>query len=315
MKATYRNTSISSLCGLFGKTRQSYYKYLGNKQETQVRSDLILSRVREIRQDSHRMGALKLRSILSREMGSSMKGLGRDSFFRLLRENDLLVRCKRRYAVTTQSNHRFKKWPDLVKRSHPSRAEQLWVSDITYVRIKGKWIYLCLITDAFSRKIVGYRLSHRPTSQACIAALRMAISGRMYPERELTHHSDRGIQYCSSSYVKVLQDNGIAISMTESGSPYDNAVAERLNGILKHEYRMAETFPDYGRALAQLVRAVDIYNNFRPHMSCDMLSPQEAHQGWKEETPSKVFRRTSMDEPDRLTTSIRTEIVDDNHIK
>lgn len=187
MKSCYQNVAVSKLCGLFGRTRQSYYKYSSRKQEYEVRGDLVLERVREIRRDSHRMGALKLRSILTREMGSGMVGLGRDAFFRLLRENDLLVKRKRRYAITTQSDHRFKKWPDLVCRKRAERPEQIWVSDITYIRIRQRWIYLCLVTDAYSRKIVGYRLSHKPTALACISALRMAISNRMYPESELMH--------------------------------------------------------------------------------------------------------------------------------
>lgn len=305
MKVCYRNISLSKLCELFGKKRQSYYKYSGRKQEQEVRSKLVLNRVSEIRKDSHRMGTLKLRSILMKEMGSAMTGLGRDAFFKLLRDNDLLVKCKRRFAITTQSNHRFKKWPDLVDRRHPKEPEQIWVSDITYIRIKNRWLYLCLITDAFSRKIMGYKLTHRPTAQACIAALNMAIASRMYPQSKLIHHSDRGIQYCSTSYVKVLQDNQIAISMTQSGSPYDNAVAERLNGILKSEYRMAETFPDYSMALKQLVKAVHIYNNFRPHMSCNFLTPQQAHQSWREETPPKVFPRQSLNERYVSRTSTR----------
>lgn len=325
MKSCYQNVAVSKLCGLFGRTRQSYYKYSSRKQEYEVRGDLVLERVREIRRDSHRMGALKLRSILTREMGSGMVGLGRDAFFRLLRENDLLVKRKRRYAITTQSDHRFKKWPDLVCRKRAERPEQIWVSDITYIRIRHRWIYLCLVTDAYSRKIVGYRLSHKPTALACISALRMAISNRMYPESELMHHSDRGIQYCSASYVKMLQDNGIAISMTQSGSPYDNAIAERLNGILKSEYRLAETFPDYKAAMAQLVKSIGIYNNFRPHMSCDLLSPEQAHQSWEKETPSKVFQRSSADEYGepikprkaikKLTTNNRIKIGNDNNMQ
>jgi len=268
---------------------------MGREQEYSVRSGLVLARVREIRKDSHRMGALKLRSILTKEMGSAMIGLGRDAFFRLLRENDLLVKCKRRYAITTQSDHRFKKWPDLVQRRQALHPEQIWVSDITYIRIRDKWIYLCLITDAYSRKIVGYKLTHRPTAQACISALRMAIAHRMYPQNILTHHSDRGIQYCSTNYINILQENGIAISMTQSGSPYDNAVAERLNGILKNEYRMGETFPDYKTALNQLVKAVNIYNHFRPHMACNMMSPQQAHQEWKNQNVPGLFQKRSPD--------------------
>lgn len=291
MKVSFGNISLERLCGLFGKTRQSFYKKTAREQETEVRGRLVLKRVGEIRKDSHRMGCIKLRSILLREMGESMVGLGRDSFFALMRENNLLVKPRKRYVVTTQSRHRFKKWPDLVQRGHPDQPEQIWVSDITYVRIRHRWVYLCLITDAYSRKIVGYRLTHRPTAEACIGALRMAIRNRMYPDHDLIHHSDRGIQYCSTDYVRVLQAKGIAISMTQSGSPYDNAVAERLNGILKDEYRISETFRDYGEALAQVIKAVDIYNNFRPHMACDLISPQQAHESWEEETPRGIFQR------------------------
>jgi putative transposase len=297
MRVCYGAVSMTKLCRLFGKTRQAYFKQINSSQKKEIRNALVISKIKEIRKDSYRMGAVKLRSILCKEFGPLMKGLGRDAFFTMCRENNLLVKVKRRHAIYTQSNHRFHKWPDLIQRVHPTRPEQTWVSDITYVRIYGRWLYLSLVTDAYSRKIRGYNLSHSPSVKSCLSALNMALQGRKYPHHELTHHSDRGIQYCSKMYVKALQDHAIQISMTQSGSPYDNAIAERLNGILKSEYRMGENFPSYGEALKQLISAVHTYNTFRPHYSIDLLTPQEAHQDWVVEIPQGLFQTTSLNEP------------------
>lgn len=274
---SYPNASLSLLCGLFGKSRQAFYQAQSRVCNQQVRANLVLARVREIRQHSHKMGTLKLHHILSQELGSSLKGLGRDAFFKLLRDHKLLIKPRKRYVQTTQSNHRFKKWPDLVQRRQPKRPEALWVSDITYVRIQSRWLYLCLVTDAFSRKIMGYKLTHHPTTAACCAALKMAIDNRMYPDQPLMHHSDRGIQYCSQGYIALLQANGINISMTQSGSPYDNALAERVNGILKQEYNMSATFADYRQALKKLVKGVYVYNHLRPHHALDLHIPAAIH--------------------------------------
>jgi transposase InsO family protein len=157
------------------------------------------------------------------------------------------------------------------------QCEQLWVSDITYLRTQSGFIYLFLVTDAYSKKIVGYHLSQDLKVKGCLIALSKAIKCRQHLERMLVHHSDRGIQYCCDQYVDLLQQNNIQISMTQSGSPYDNAIAERINGILKTELGLNKTFKNYREAIEPLAKSINAYNNLRPHMSCDYLTPAQAH--------------------------------------
>lgn len=216
-----------------------------------------------------RLGVRKLLTLTRPDMG-------RDAFFELLRENGLLVRRKRYRVRTTFSCHRFRKYADLVRYLEPKRAGELWVSDITYIRIKGNFAYLSLVTDAYSRKIIGFSMSHDLSTDSCLKALRMALAHRLTDE-PLIHHSDRGTQYCSQAYTKLLKQKGIAISMTQSGNPRDNAIAERVNGILKQEL-LKESYDTLNQADQAVKHAVNIYNNIRPHSSLDMLTPDQAHQ-------------------------------------
>jgi putative transposase len=202
--------------------------------------------------------------------------MGRDAFFDLLRDTGLLVRRKRYRVRTTFSSHRFKKYPDLIRDLVPVRAEQLWVSDITYIRIGKDFAYLSLITDAYSRKIIGFCLSHDLSTDSCLSALRMALATRL-TDQPLIHHSDRGTQYCSRNYTELLQKKGISISMTQSGNPRDNAIAERVNGILKMEL-LKENYNNLNEAYRDVKLAVNTYNKLRPHSSLDMLTPENAHQ-------------------------------------
>jgi transposase InsO family protein len=233
--------------------------------------------VRQIRDDLPKTGTLKLQFMLKDAFQDHRISLGRDALFNLLRENNLLVKNKKRFATTTNSHHHFRVWPDLVGRRASIVPEEIWVSDITYLRTKSGFIYLSLITDAYSRKIVGYHLSHNLKASGPLKAFNMAFKNRLYPHRTLIHHSDRGIQYCCQQYVQLLLDHQIRISMTQNGSPYDNAIAERVNGILKSEFGLAETFHSYTYALAKLVAAIDKYNKVRPHFSCELQTPQLTH--------------------------------------
>lgn len=202
--------------------------------------------------------------------------MGRDAFFELLRETGLLVRRKRYRARTTFSCHRFRKYPDLIKDLVPGRPEQLWVSDITYIRIRQDFAYLSLITDAYSRKIIGFSISHDLSTDSCLKALRMALATRL-TGRPLIHHSDRGTQYCSKAYTELLKRKGIDISMTQSGNPRDNAIAERVNGILKMEL-LKESYDSINIADQSVKQAISIYNTLRPHSSLDMTTPEKAHE-------------------------------------
>ncbi len=205
--------------------------------------------------------------------------IGRDRLYELLRKHNLLIRPKRGYVRTTDSNHHYHVWPNLLKGITCDQPEQVWVSDITYIRTKKGFLYLSLVTDDYSRKLMGFHLSHKLEAKGPLAALRMAIKQRQYPDRPLIHHSDRGIQYCCKSYVDELQKAGISISMAAKGNPYENPVAERINRTFKEQLRMNQTFENYQQAMSHLLESVEIYNFKRPHSSCDMMTPQRAHQG------------------------------------
>lgn len=200
--------------------------------------------------------------------------MGRDRFNELLRDASMLVVSRRARKPRTTFSGPWKRYPNLIRDYVPTAANQLWVGDITYVRLRDGFAYLSLITDAYSRKIVGYSLYRDLSARGCVGALRMAL--RNNPDRNsLIHHSDRGLQYSSSAYLKVLGPR-IRVSMTEKSDPLENAIAERVNGILKDEL-LEKRFDSFGEAKAGIGEAVNIYNNFRPHLSVDMLTPAEAH--------------------------------------
>jgi len=277
MKALHPTIGLEQLCQLFGKTRQGYYDHNWRNSDEQLHRAVIIDLVTSTRKALPNVGGNKLLFMLKEDFVAHNIFIGRDCFFRLLRDNDLLVKRRKHYVRTTQSDHHFKKWPDLTTNLKVTTIEQLWVSDITYLRTQSSFIYLSLITDAYSHKIVGYHLSQHLKVQGCLIALNKAIAS-LNPQSAVIHHSDRGIQYCCDAYVKVLQDNKMAISMTQNGSPYDNAIAERVNGILKTELNLGKTFLDYHDAIPQVHQAIDLYNRIRPHMSCGNLTPNRAHQ-------------------------------------
>jgi len=277
MRQFYPSAGVARLCGLFGKSRQALYDADWRETDELIQEELILAMVKDIRRDLPKLGGVKLYNLLKGKVTEHGIKIGRDTFFRLLRNNDLLVKRKKRYVQTTMSKHHFKKWPNLIENLITDHPEELWVSDITYLRTEKGFVYLFLITDAYSRKIMGYHLSQELKVKGCIIALSKALKARQYPQRDLIHHSDRGIQYCCEQYVSLLLSNKIQISMTQSGSPYDNAIAERINGILKAELGLNKTFRDYSAAVAPLSQSIHSYNNLRPHMSCDYLTPEQAH--------------------------------------
>jgi putative transposase len=277
MKQCYNNISVESVCRLFGKTRQAWYDASQRHAAIQLQEELLLQWVQEIRAVLPRTGGLKLYAMIKDRLQLHAIQLGRDGFFNLLRKYDLLIQPRKKYMHTTQSFHRFKKWPNLIEHITVSSAEQLWVSDITYLRTESGFIYLFLITDAWSRKITGYHVSQHLKAKGCITALLKAINGRQYPEKMLIHHSDRGIQYCCDEYVQLLQQHHISISMTQTGSPYDNAIAERVNGILKQEFNLDTVFKSYIHAIEPVAKAIHLYNTVRPHFSCKLKTPAQQH--------------------------------------
>lgn len=279
MKQYFPSAGLGKLCGLFGKTRQAFYDHGWHSGDEQLQESFIINRVKQVREQMEGIGGLQLHHMLKEEMQLYGMYIGRDHFYELLRKYDLLVKRKKRYCITTNSNHPYYKWPDLTGNISVTAVEQLWVSDITYLRTENGFVYLSLITDGYSRKIMGYHVSQQLKAQGCIITLKKAISGlcAQNTNRKLIHHSDRGIQYCCEAYISILQQNNISISMTQTGSPYDNAVAERLNGILKHQLGLNKTFKNYAAALTAVCKAIDAYNCLRPHMSISNLTPQQAH--------------------------------------
>jgi transposase InsO family protein len=237
--------------------------------------ELIIQQVQKHRLLQPRLGTRKLMVLCRHFIKEHNIKLGRDALFDLLRDHHLLITKRKRKMQTTFSRHRFYKYPNLIKQYEPLAPNLLWVSDITYITLKQKFAYLSLITDAYSRKIVGFYLAETLETIGCINALQMAIAG-CADCSSLKHHSDRGVQYCSLDYVDLLQESHIKISMTEKGDPLENAIAERVNGILKEEL-LEQTYADFKTAQGMVERAIAIYNLLRPHSSCNMLTPQIAH--------------------------------------
>lgn len=242
--------------------------------------------------------------------------MGRDEFFNLLRRHGLLVRKRKFRAVTTDSFHWLHKYPNLIKGLSPERPNHLWVSDITYINTDTGFLYLYLISDAYSRKIIGWQLSDNLGSDNAILALYMAISQLPAMCGEIIHHSDRGIQYCSLKYVKVLEAHRIKISMTENGDPYENAIAERINGILKTEWLYDMRLKNYKEAREAVEQIIRIYNTQRPHSSIEMLTPDQAHKlNGKLQKLWRSYKKNKSNDPKELTeeTIIKTEKIKKNN--
>ena len=238
--------------------------------------ELIIQEVLKHRVLQPRIGTRKLIVMLKNFAEMHQINFGRDALFSLLREHDLLIRKRKRKAVTTFSKHWLKKYPNLIRGFTPLAANLLLVSDITYIVVADGFAYLSLITDAYSRKISGFYLSKTLEARGSVVALKMALKN--YSDtKNLIHHSDRGVQYCCADYVKILKDKSIKISMTENGDPLENAITERVNGILKEEL-LEIKYVSFEDARKSVAKAIAIYNSLRPHSSCDMLTPNEAHQ-------------------------------------
>ena len=278
MKQIYPSVGLGRICGLFGVSRQSYYQHQAKSQGLELTHQRILQLVLEKRADHPHLGGRKLFYLLQPELNRLGIRIGRDAFFDLLSSHHLLIKRRKRRVATTNSKHWYRKYPNLIKGMSIQSVNQVWVSDITYWRWRDRFLYVCLITDAYSRKIVGYELSDNLEAINNLRALNMAIQNQCEPLNGLIHHSDRGIQYCSQEYVEMLSSNHILISMTEQGDPLENAVAERVNGILKEEYLNHYEAKDLVHAKGLLNKAVSLYNQDRPHLSCGMLTPDEVHQ-------------------------------------
>jgi putative transposase len=268
--------NMNELCGLFGKTKQAYYQHSKYDYKEEVKSEILIQMVNNERKEMPRLGGRKLLVNIQPNLPPELY-LGRDAFFNFLREEGLLVRKRRNRVRTTYSYHRYHKYPNLIKGFVPERPHQLWVSDITYIETAEGFGYLSLITDAYSRKIIGWELGPTLEAKYTIKALQMAINQLPKGTKNVIHHSDRGVQYCCDDYIKLLNKNHFQISMTENGDPRENAVAERVNGILKDEWLNQIKLKSREDAIRQLIRIIWVYNNDRPHSSLDMKTPNYAH--------------------------------------
>jgi putative transposase len=236
---------------------------------------------------------MMLYRMLKPEMNDLEVSMGRDKFFAFLRRNRLLVPKSRNFTITTNSFHHFYKHPNRIHDMDITKPEQVWVSDITYIKTNKENLYLSLITDAFSKRIMGYHLADHLRTDGPLQALRMALRNRMYPTRKLIHHSDRGFQYCNPKYTEVLEANRIKISMTTKYDPYENAVAERVNGTIKNELIVLESLPAGVFAHKSVRQSIETYNTRRPHLSLHYRTPIEAHTNpnFKLKKWTKYFRK------------------------
>lgn len=296
----YSVFGVGYICTLFGKSRQAYYEQIKTGDDNGLQDALVLGLVKEIRVDLPRCGTDKLHFMLQDSFGLHGIKMGRDALYSLLGEHGILIRYRRRRPNTTNSHHHYRKYPNLIRDMLLTKAGQLWVSDITYISLSaGKFAYLSIITDAYSHLIVGYKLHPTLHSQGAIDALLMARQD-VKPREGLIHHSDRGIQYCCKEYVTMIEHLGIRLSMTEKGDPYENAIAERVNGILKTELGLNKIFSTYNEAMLATDNAVEKYNNRRPHLSCDRLTPLMAHEQkgiLKKHWKNKVYNPSVVDDP------------------
>lgn len=259
-------------------TRQAYYAHHKRLTQKALQASIVVEMTTRVRNVHPRIGGRKLYQLLKPELELHGIKLGRDGLFTILADNNLLIKKRKRRVHTTQSYHHFHKHPNLIEHFTPYQADQLWVSDITYIRSGERFYYLFLITDAYSRRIVGYHLGKSLEVMQAVISLRMALDQRQAHTEGLIHHSDRGLQYCSHEYVNLLQDNHIRISMTQDGNPLHNSIAERVNGILKDEYLYELNGQGYQQLKHQVTEAVYRYNQLRPHLSCNLMTPNEAHR-------------------------------------
>ena len=232
-----------------------------------------------------RIGGRKTYHLIRPQLQLHSIKFGRDKLFGLLRDNDLLIKPRRRYVQTTNSKHWMRKYPNIAKKLQLIAPEQLWVSDITYLKTEEGNCYLTMVTDAYSRKIMGYSIADNMEASTVAKALQMAIKNRSF-NTKLIHHSDRGLQYCSSEYVTLAQSAAISMSMTEQSDPYENALAERMNRTIKEEFCLDYQLKNKAQAYEAVRQAIWLYNNYRPHQALSLKTPQQQHQ--KTQPPEAV---------------------------
>ena len=272
---------ITDLTELLGYSKQAYYKKIKTKEQQDIQVSLVLDLVKEKRKLWKKGSGRNLHAALKTEFSRHNVKMGRDKFFGLLRNNGLLIKKKHRRTRTTFSYHHFHKYPNLIRDLKIERVNQVIVTDITYLYLSktDSFAYLFLVTDLFSRRILGYNVSDNLSAKSGVNALRMALRN-MSDTKDTIHHSDRGIQYCSHKYTKILKDNNIRISMTENSDPLENAVAERINKTLKEEFTTEKqiSFTNYRQAKIMMSQIIKFYNDERPHRSLEYYTPTIAYE-------------------------------------
>jgi len=269
--------SLTTITHCFGLKRDAYYKYKARADKRLKLEQQIISIVKKRRKSLPREGVRKLTKSLDIDFNKANIKVGRDTLFNVLRKYQMLTLRKKTSARTTNSYHRFYKYNNIIKDVKVIRPNQVWVSDITYIRTIKGFCYLALITEVHSRKIVGYDISDSLELKGCVRALNKAI----YQAKDingLIHHSDRGIQYCSNVYTQILKKKKIDISMTEENHCYENAMAERVNGILKDEFYLDQTFDNVAHAKRATKNAINLYNEIRLHLSLDYKTPNMVYK-------------------------------------
>ena len=271
------------MCAIFGISKQAYYMQLKTKCKQSVEEKVVVDLVKKEREVWKKGSGRNLHKCLEKDFEKHQINIGRDKFFRILREHGLLIKHRNNKARTTQSYHFFNKYSNLVPYTYScTRADEVWVSDITYVWLEKErhFCYLSIVTDMYSRKIVGYCVHEDLSVNGCLIALKMALKQRANKALKLIHHSDRGVQYCCDAYVKLLQKNEVAISMTQTGDPKENSIAERINKTIKGEFATDNQihYKDVETAKTTIKINIDYYNKRRPHRSVEMLTPNVAHE-------------------------------------
>lgn len=282
LKEVDGQVSVKQLCEWFGYSTTGYYNSLHLRRRQALNEEIVIDLVAEARrQAGSRLGVRKVYHLIEGDLRQQGIKLGRDGLYAMAHRNNLIIRPKKkRRAITTDSSAWRRQFANLYQDMEAEWPEHVWVSDITYLRTREGFVYLSLITDAFSRRIVGWHVHADLSTAGCLSALDKAIENRQYPHHPLIHHSDRGCQYCSADYVARLRSENMAISMTQTGSPYDNAMAESVNGQLKVEYDLDATFENLLHASRVVDEVIAKYNHYRPHGSIAYQKPAEYHASY-----------------------------------
>lgn len=278
IKRTGAKRKTNAVAQTLGYSRQYFYKLKNQVKKDKHNEEQIIALVKSKRKLLPRLGTRKIHHLIKNELESQSLKCGRDKLFSCLRTHHLLIKPKRRYVQTTNSKHWLRKYPNKIKDMNITHPEQVWVSDITYIKTEEGNCYINLITDNYSKKIMGYAIADNMETSSMIDAYKMALMNKQHKQIQTIHHSDRGLQYCSKEYINLSLDNNCIISMTENGDPYENALAERMNRTIKEEFGLGEILKTKQQGKQLIKEAIYLYNNYRPHLSLKYKTPNQVHK-------------------------------------